>query len=57
MVLLMKDVNGNDLPDWAVEQIRAIIEAPRIKTRKRGLITIIPNGVEPEVWAAQEGLA
>jgi hypothetical protein len=55
---VVKDVNGNDLPDWAVKQIRDIIERPRTKTkaRKRGLITIIPNGVEPEVWAAQQGL-
>ena len=53
----MKDINDMDLPDWAVKQLQeAMKPRKRVKVRKRGLITIIPNGVEPEVWAAQEGL-
>jgi hypothetical protein len=54
---VVKDVNGNDLPDWAVKQLRELNRPRKTKARKRGLITIIPDGVEPEVWAAQQGLA
>lgn len=50
---MSKDVNGQPLPEWVYEQARARKAAGH---KMRGLITIVPEGEEPEVWAARNGL-
>lgn len=48
------DVNENKIPDWVYEQAAARKAAG---FKMKGLITITPNGVDPEVYMAENGFA